>query len=100
MSNSQELINEAVTDAAERLEGYDSPEEVDALDVKVVASLDGDVREIHLILTTGGPHIELNATNCTVAGSWGGSTHNTHVNNEDLCNRLHDRYAEIFRARE
>ena len=91
-------ITDEVVATAERIEEYDSPEQIDPLDVKLTVGLDGTVRKVVLILCTGGPHIELNVSNGTVYGTWGGESHTTHVNNESLCDHLHKKYAELYRA--
>lgn len=89
-------ITDEVVATAERIEEYDSLEDIDPLDVKLTVELDGTVREVLLVLTVGGPYLEVNATNGTVYGSWGGETHRTHVNNEELLDRLHDYYSRHF----
>jgi len=96
MTDSHDLITEKVVNTAERIEGMESGDELNRLDVEVTATLNGDVKEIVLVLTVGGPYIEYNVTNGTVFGSWGGETHRTHVNNDALGNALHDRYARQF----
>jgi len=91
-------ISDEVVNMAKSIENMDSFHEMDPLEVKVVSSLDGTVREIILVLTIGGPHIEVNVTNQTVLGSWGGDSHTTHVNNGPLCEAAHDFYKEQFES--
>jgi len=90
-------LTEYVVNTAKRIENMDSIEDYDdPLDVRIVASLDGTVREVITVESTGGPHIEINATKGTVSGSWGSDTHTTHVNNDDVLNQIHQRYSELF----
>jgi len=93
-------ITDEVVSTAECIEDMDSFEDLDPLEVKVISSLDHQVREIILVLTVGGPHIEVNVSNGTVSGSWGSESHTTHVNNESLLDHLHDRYAEMYRMQQ
>lgn len=98
MTTSKELIVDRVVSTAERIEDTDDVDDIDPLDVYVTAGLDGKVRSVHLILTVGGPHIEVDVTHNRVEGWWGGENHETHVRNPSLLNALEDRYVEVFEA--
>jgi len=91
-------ITEYVVDEAKRIEDMDSYEQLEPLEVKVECSLDGTVREIVCVLTVGGPHVEVNVTNGTVTGYWGGDSHTTHVNNDSVLDVAHDSYKRQFEA--
>mgnify|MGYP006290770177 CR=1 FL=1 len=100
MAHPDSLAAEKAGETAERIENTDSMDELDPLDVKVELSLgsrEPTVSSVMLVLTVGGPHVELNATNGTVSVSWGGDHHTTHVNNEALCDEIHDFYARQMR---
>lgn len=91
-----DLITDEVVSTAERIEDMDSFEELEPLEVEIVSNLQGDVKEVVLVLTVGGPYIEVNATNDTVSGSWGGDTHTTHVNNEAVLDAADNHYTRLF----
>jgi hypothetical protein len=72
-------LTERVVDTAKRLENYENPEQIDFLERKYEVSHDATVREVTLILTTGGPQIEVDCLKGVVRGFWGGDSHTTHV---------------------
>lgn len=95
----KDLIVDEVVSTAKRLEEMDIEDfesSGEVLDVKLTVFLNGTVRKVVLVLTTGGPHIELNVSNGTVTGHWGSDSHTTHMDNEQLCDYLHERYTELF----
>jgi len=85
-------ITEEVVSTAKRIESYDNPDDLDPLEVKVEASLDGTVREFIAVLGTGGPHIEVRLSDGVVKGYWGGDKHTTHVRNDIVLDTLFERY--------
>lgn len=99
---SQDMITERVVSTAERLEETsisdleEDTDPLDPLDVNATVNARGDITEITLVVTTGGPHIEVNLGNDTVTGYWGGKEHTTHYRNSDLSNYLWDYYHEFF----
>lgn len=88
-------LTERVVDTAEGLETYDDPEQIDFLDRKYEVDHDATVREVTLVLTTGGPHIEVDCLSGTVSGYWGGDSHTTHVDSTAV-DTLGDLYARTF----
>jgi len=92
----RDLIVERVVDTANRWEEYDSVDDIDELDVRVTANLDGTARKFVVVVTTGGPHIEVDVTNETVTGYWGANTHKTHFDNEELSDQLHNHYKRYW----
>lgn len=84
-------ISEYVAREAERIEEMDNPDELDFLDAELSVSIDGDVREVTLILTVGGPYVEVNATKGTIFGTWGGNKHTTHVDADGVLGAIEDR---------
>lgn len=99
MSDENLAVDQAVS-TAERIEDTDSMDELDPLDVEVTLSLgsrEPTISDVTLVLGVGGPHVELNASRGTVSVSWGGDHHTTHVNNEPLCEEIHDFYARQMR---
>lgn len=88
-------LTEAVVNEAESIEAMGSFEELDPLDVEITAGLDGQVREVTLILTVGGPKIVANATHRTVTGYWGRDEHTTHCRS-DVLDRAEMFYAHQF----
>lgn len=67
------------------------------LDIRVECSFDGTVREVTLIITVGGPHIEIDLSSGTVRGHWGGDSHSAPImNNEWVCEDAFDYYARQF----
>lgn len=98
MTDSQDLIVDRVNATADRLEGYDSPDDIDYLDAKVSAGFDGELREITVILGTGGPHIEVDLYSGTVRGHWGTATHTAPVDSpavKSLADRLEIRWESV-----
>lgn len=88
-------ITDRVVDTAERLEDEDDPERIDWLERKYEVSHDATVREVTLVLTTGGPQIEVDCLSGRVRGYWGGDSHTTHVDSTAV-NTLGDLYARTF----
>lgn len=58
----------------------------------------GDVREVTAVVTTGGPHIEVECLSGIVAGSWGGESHRCHVDSDQV-ERYGRRLADRMEAR-
>ena len=64
--------------AAERLEGIDTVDELNILEVNYTVNESAGVTGVELVLTVGGPDVRVNALSGTVRGAWGGDTHTTH----------------------
>jgi len=77
----QDIIGYTVR-AAERLEGIDSVDEMNILEVNYEVNERVGVTGVELVLTVGGPDMRVNALVGTVTGSWGGDTHTTHFDSE------------------
>lgn len=90
----EQLITDRVVSTAERLEDLDSYQHfVDderPLDVEYTVSSRGDVKEVTVVLATGGPHIEVDCLSGTVSGYWGGDKHTTHVRSDAV-----EEYGEV-----
>lgn len=92
-----ELIADEVLSTVERLEEMVDPfEELDPLEVKVEASLDGKPREFTAVLSTGGPHIEVALYAGRVDGYWGGESRVTLII-DDEADDLLDELADYYR---
>jgi len=91
--------SEVAASKAESLEEMDSMEELEWLEVKVTSDIDGTLLEIHIVLTVGGPHIEVNVSSGTVTAMWD-EEHTTHFNNEDLQNQLWDYFSRQWEMAE
>jgi len=103
MTDGQELIQESVVSTAERLEEFDEDagiqtliDELDPLEVEYLVSGSGDVKEVILVLTVGGPHIEFNVTKSRVDGYWGGDDHSAPVFNDEVWQAVDEYYAQTF----
>ena len=97
MTDSHNMIVERVVSLAERLEEIEGPEDIDFLDAKLTVGIDGSVREVTIIVTTGGPHLEADCWAGVVRGSWGGESHTTHTRSgalDDLGSRIARRFEE------
>jgi hypothetical protein len=95
MTTDKELIADKVNSAADRWGNYDSIQDADWLDVKVVAGLDGEPREFILVTATGGPHIEVNVSRGRVEGNWGTDSHSSLIyDNDEVLDSMHE-YFEI-----
>lgn len=96
MAESKELVVDEVLSTVKRIEDeMKSHHELDPLEVKVEASIDGDISEIIAVLTTGGPHIEVALYAGRVDGYWGGEEHSAPIMDEDaetLLTHLADLY--------
>jgi len=55
----------------ESLAEYEKPRDYSVLDVEYTVSANGDIRQITLTTTTGGPHVEVELFNEVVTVSWG-----------------------------
>ncbi|AFH22508.1 hypothetical protein OSG_eHP28_00080 [environmental Halophage eHP-28] len=88
-------ITERVVSTAKRLESYDDPEQIDWLERKYEVSHDATVHEVTLVLTTGGPQIEVNCLSGRVYGHWASDSHTTHVDSTAV-DLLGDLYARTF----
>lgn len=91
-------ITEKVVNTAKRWENEHDVCDIDPLDVKIKADLDGTLREVIFVMTIGGPRIEVNVTKGTVTGSWGGDSHTTHIGGagESLCDFFHTHYEDMW----
>lgn len=104
--SADDLIEEEVLAAAERWQEYDESildgeqgplGEIDPLDILVQANIDGTVREVTLVVTTGGPHIEVNVTSQEIVGWWGGASHKSSYFNEKVSARIEDYVTTVWR---
>lgn len=92
----QSNLADRVVDTAKRIEAMDDPDELDKLEIKVEASIDGTARAFTAVLTTGGPQIEVDVSRGTVTGYRGSKEHTTHVDNDDVLDALEARYVELW----
>jgi hypothetical protein len=93
-------LTERVVNTAKRLEDTDDPQAIDYLEYSFNVQPDATVNEVTLVLTTGGPQIEVNCLNGTVTGFWSGERHTTHVESEavkELGYYLADSFEEEYR---
>lgn len=89
-SHEDALIAQEVLSTAERIEDeMDDPfDDLDPLEVKVEARIDGRLSEVIIVLTTGGPHIEVALYAGRVDGYWGGDEHSVPIMDEDAEDKL------------
>jgi len=76
---------------AEYIEGVDSADELNILEVNYTVNESAGVTGVELALTVGGPDIRVSALSGTVTGSWGGNTHTTHFDNYTI-----EQYAQFL----
>lgn len=76
---------------AEYLEGIDSVDEMNILEVNYTVNESAGVTGVELVLTVGSPDIRVNALSGTITGSWGGNTHTTHFDNHII-----EQYAQFL----
>lgn len=67
---------------------------IDALDVEVTRSLNGDYRGARILLTFGGPNIWLDTAERELQGAWGGKRVNMHVPYE-VCAEIDEAVEEL-----
>lgn len=83
---SEQMLIDQVVSTAERLEDYENHDyfvdDENPLSIEYTVSSRGDVREVTVVLATGGPHIEVDCFSGVVRGSWASDTHTTHVDSE------------------
>lgn len=90
-------ITDEVVDTAKRLEEMSDPfEDLDPLEIKVEADIDGDITEIIAVLTVGGPHIEVALYSGRVDGYWGGDEHSAPIMDNETEQMLTD-FADHYR---
>jgi len=77
-------------------ENVDIIEEINPLDVEIRVSFDKEIRDIILILATGGPHIELYLSNGCLNGYWSGGRVSVKVDNKELLDWLWDYYYSLW----
>lgn len=102
MPESKQLIADRVVSTANDIEDCEDYEALDEylepLSVKVTSNLEGAVSEVTLVVTVGGPSIEVECYSGVVRGSWGGETHSAPVfENEQLLEQLGARYERSWR---
>jgi hypothetical protein len=86
-----------VTAEAERLEDIEQWDEIGELDVQY--RTDGQrVARVYITVTTGGPHIEIDALHGIVRGYWSGDEHRTHFRS-DVVREYADHLADDMEAR-
>ena len=93
-------LTDRVVATAERLEDTDDPHAIDYLEYSFDVQPDATVNEVTLMVTTGGPQIEVNCLSGTVTGYWGGDRHTTHVESDavkELGYYLAERFEEEYR---
>lgn len=94
-------ITDRVVTTANRLEDVDDPFEIDYLDAEYTVTSNGDVKEVKIAITLGGPSIWVNCLSGTVEGSWGGDRHTTHVDSDavdELGRHLADQFESTMMA--
>jgi len=79
---------------AEGLEDEESLEAMDPLEIKYEVTEGGDVTEVCVVLTVGGPHIEVECKSRCVVGHWSGESYRRCIESDavhDYGRRLADR---------
>jgi len=99
MSMPDNAVDAAVS-AAERLESYESAEQVEPLEVLIETTLGGSLQSITLVTSLGGPTIRVNLYQSTVTAVWGTESHTTHWDNDDLQSELISEYEAKADGRE
>lgn len=85
MSTHQHLVDE-VEYAAERLEDVNTYEDMVAVDYQATVGSDGSVKEVTVMLSTGGPRVEVELYSGLVTGYSGSETCKRFVNTVALAN--------------
>jgi len=80
-SSEADIVGRTVRQA-EYIEGIDSVDELNILEVNYTVNESTGVTGVELVLTVGGPDIRVDALSATVRGSWGGDTHTTHFDSD------------------
>jgi len=97
MAHHDALISDKVMHVVERIEAMDDPfEELDPLEVYVEAGLDGEIREVYVVLAVGGPDIDVALYDGRVDGFWRGDIHSAAVM-DDEAERLLDELGDHYR---
>jgi hypothetical protein len=96
MTNAADLAK-YVTNEAERLEDIEQWDEIGELEVQY--RTDGKrVSRVYITVTTGGPHIEIDALHGIVRGYWAGDEHSTHFRS-DVVREYADHLADDMESR-
>jgi len=96
MTEAADLAQHVVSEA-ERLEDIEQWDEIGELDVQY--RTDGQyVSHVYITVTTGGPHIEIDALHGIVRGYWAGDEYSTHFRS-DVVREYADFLADDMEAR-
>jgi len=66
------------------------------LDVNATVSLHGTIKDVTLVVATGGPHIEVNLSRGTVVGYWGNDEYTTPFRESDATKAAERYYRDAF----
>jgi len=77
-------IVDRVNNVVEGLEGDETLQEMDILEIKYEVNERGDVTEVFAVLTVGGPHIEVECYRGVVSGQWASESYRRGVESEDV----------------
>jgi len=100
MSNTdiQQRCVELAKTQVEQLADLDHPQDRhNALDVEYSVSAGGDIREITVTTTTGGPHVEVELFNEVVSVSWGSNSVRRIIQDDDALQSC-DVLAEFYKS--
>lgn len=102
----QQLNNdlESIYETLENFDHSEIPEYInkDVLDVKIETRMDREIRNIQLVVATGGPHIEIDLGKNTINGYWGSDQRTRNIKPrseaEETLNLLWDYIEESWRS--
>jgi len=87
--NSKESLKEQVESTRKRYEGLDTVSDLDdPLDIEYRVRHDGDINEVVLSETAGGPNIRVYLGKGVVKGTWGSAQYTSFISNKSLLEGL------------
>lgn len=104
MTDIKERLQSHHDSIIEELKNLENPSDFNVLDVNYSVQLDGTITEINLVVTTGGPHIELSLVSEQINSRWASDTAHRHINEHtnpealEGVNRLFDFYEQQWKA--
>jgi len=95
--NSKESLKEQVESTRKRYEGLDTVSDLDdPLDIEYRVRHNGNINEVVLSVTVGGPNIRVYLSKGVVKGTWGSAQYTSFISNKSLLEGLFIHYRSVF----
>ena len=95
--NSEEPLKQQVESTRKRYEGLDTVSDLDdPLDIEYRVRYNGNINEVVLSVTVGGPNIRVYLSKGVVKGTWGSAQYTSFLSNKSLLEGLFTHYRSVF----